>query len=95
MLTERQLATLKINKMSNEKYSSITKSPDEIYITPNETLEFDNITGNTLDTQITLDNSVTVFKDGTLLRKTAYSISGSVITFVDALTTNNWIGVRI
>lgn len=95
MPTERQLATLKINKMSNAQYGSITKSPDQLYLTPNETIEFDGITGTTLDTQVILHKDVMVFKDGILLRKTAYSISGSIITFVDTLTTNNWIGVRI
>ena len=96
MSTERQISTLKINKMSNAQYSSITKSPDQLYLTPNETLWFDNITGTTLNTQIVLSNEVMVFKNGVLLRPTtAYTISGSTITFTAALISTDEIAVRI
>ncbi len=55
---------------------------------------FDNITGTTLDTQLTLGNSVMVFKNGVLLQPTEdYSISGSVITFITALVSTDKIAV--
>ena len=55
---------------------------------------FDNITGTTLDTQLTLGNSVMVFKNGVLLEPTEdYTISGSTITFVTALVSTDKIAV--
>lgn len=96
MPTERQLTTVKVNKLSNDRYSNIQKSPDQLYLTPNETRWFDNITGTILDTQIILSNEVMVFKNGKLLRlTTAYTISGSIITFTDALVSTDEIAVRL
>lgn len=55
---------------------------------------FDGVTGTTLDTQLTLGNSVMVFKNGVLLEPTNdYTISGSVITFVTALESTDKIAV--
>lgn len=55
---------------------------------------FEGTTGTTLDTQLTLGNAVTVFKNGMLLQPTAdYTISGSVITFVSALVTTDKVAI--
>lgn len=55
---------------------------------------FEGTTGTDLDTQLTLGNSVLVFKNGVLLQPTEdYTISGSVITFVTALEATDKIAV--
>lgn len=55
---------------------------------------FEGTTGATLDTQLTLGNSVMVFKNGVLLQPTEdYTISSSVITFVTALVSTDKIAV--
>ena len=55
---------------------------------------FEGTTGSTLDTQLTLGNSVLVFKNGVLLQPTEdYTISGSTITFVTALEATDKIAV--
>ena len=55
---------------------------------------FDNNTGTTLNTQLTLGNAVMVFKNGVLLQPTEdYTISGSTITFVTALESTDKIAV--
>lgn len=55
---------------------------------------FEGTTGTTLDTQLTLGNSVLVFKNGVLLQLTEdYTISGSTITFVTALVNTDKIAV--
>ncbi|MBR0541682.1 MAG: hypothetical protein IJK26_05680 [Clostridia bacterium] len=55
---------------------------------------FTNNTGTTLDTQLTLSNAFSVFKNGQLLTATTdYTVSGSVITFVVALQSDDIIRV--
>ena len=55
---------------------------------------FDGVTGTTLNTQLTLGNSVMVFKNGVLLEPTNdYTISSSTITFVTALEATDKIAV--
>lgn len=55
---------------------------------------FEGTTGTMLDTQLTLGNAVTVFKNGMLLQSTEdYTISGSVITFVSALVATDKVAV--
>ena len=55
---------------------------------------FEDTTGTTLDTQLTLGNAVMVFKNGVLLQPTEdYTISGSTITFVTALEATDKIAV--
>lgn len=55
---------------------------------------FEDVTGTTLDTQLTLGNAVMVFKNGVLLQPTEdYTISGSTITFVTALANTDKIAV--
>lgn len=55
---------------------------------------FEGTTGATLDTELSLGNSVFVFKNGVLLQPTEdYTISSSVITFVTALVSTDKIAV--
>lgn len=55
---------------------------------------FEGTTGTDLDTELSLGNSVLVFKNGVLLQPTEdYTISGSTITFVTALEATDKIAV--
>lgn len=50
MPTEHKISTLKINKLTDAQYNSITKSASELYLTPDNSakfLSFTNITAST------------------------------------------------
>lgn len=99
MPTERQLATLKINKMTQAQYDSISKNPDELYLTPDNSILMPTLITLT-DTTYTLtvaENTIYNFSNAvtsltissvplSYLESLIYFNTSSSITFVDNST---------
>ena len=99
MPTERPIKTLKINKLTQAQYDSISKNPDELYLTPDNSISMPTIIALT-DTTYTLtiaENTIYDFSNAvtsltissvpsSYLESLIYFTTGSSISFTDNST---------